>query len=198
MMMSEVPGQLLALVEWDTISDVSRAHLQRQLASIVLDLSRLRFDRIGVLATDAGTGKTVVGGRPLTTSMHSSARDGTDLDGAFTRDTVWHCVFLTHIQVLIIASQTFASVAEFSQALVALHSKRFADQRSAVSLDEEDIGDPDYDLDAYFKAYIRQEFKVVAPKFVDKRFSDDGAPFCLRHGDFRYSALGLRPSSFFC
>lgn len=90
MILEELPGQLLGnrSIDWGALSEDTHRHVERQLATLLLELATLRFDRIGVLAADSVTGKIDVRERPMTVDMQSAARDGTDLDRAFSRDKV--------------------------------------------------------------------------------------------------------------
>jgi aminoglycoside phosphotransferase (APT) family kinase protein len=115
------------------ISDEKLEFLYSQMASIILQISSMKFDRLGSLVEDSN-GSISVAGRPLTSNMG---------------DIVVH----TGVPANILPSQTYASAGEWYSALADMHMAQLFFQRRDAVEDEEDARD---------KYVARQLFRNLA------------------------------------
>lgn len=141
--------------------DISQDKLELlygQMANILLQLSTLRFPRIGSLVEESGENSVRVGGRPLTANMN---------------DIVVH----TNTPADILPSQIYASTHEWYSALGDLHMAQLAFQHNDAVEDEDDARD---------KYVARQLFRNLAAerRLVPELSKTDGE-FRLFSEDFR-------------
>lgn len=141
------------------ISEDKLQHLYAQMAHIMLQLSKLKFPRIGSLVEDDDTTDSIaVKARPLTSNMC---------------DIVVH----TNAPSIILPSQTYTSAAEWYRALADMHLAQLAFQHNDAVEDEDDAGD---------KYVARQLFRNIAAErhlFQDQEGCDQD--FRLFSEDFR-------------
>lgn len=150
--------------------DVSTEKLEvlyRQMANILLQLSRLTFDRIGSLVQDEH-GKFHVSGRPLTMNMNSILE-------------------FTEAPPSLLPNQQYSTATEWYAALADMHLTQLVFQHNDAVEDEEDARDK-YVARQLFRrlaAQGRLEFEVDAKE--DRQNVDEAA--------FRVFSEDLRPSN---
>lgn len=140
------------------ISDDKLELLYGQMANILLQLSTLKFPRIGSLVEERGQNTVCVGGRPLTANMN---------------DIVVH----TNTPANILPSQTYASTSEWYSALADMNMAQLVFQHNDAVEDEDDARD---------KYVARQLFRNLATerRLVPELFKTD-EEFRLFSEDFR-------------
>ncbi|KPM44173.1 hypothetical protein AK830_g2389 [Neonectria ditissima] len=132
--------------------------LYGQMANILLQLSTLKFPRIGSLIEEKGESSVSVGGRPLIANMN---------------DIVVH----TNAPASILPSKTYASSDEWYSALGDMHMAQLALQHNDAVDDEEDARD---------KFVARQLFRNLATKRrLMPETSKESEEFTLFSEDFR-------------
>lgn len=140
------------------IAEEKLEFLYGQMASILLQLSTLKFPRIGSLVEERGESSVQVKGRPLTANMN---------------DIVVH----TNAPASILPRQTYASTHEWYNALGDMHMAQLAFQRNDAVEDEDDARD---------KYVARQLFRNLATeKRLMPELSESDGEFRLFSEDFR-------------
>lgn len=142
------------------ISEEKLEHMYAQMANILLQLSKLKFPRIGSLVEEDGENSISVKGRPLNMNM---------------ADVVIHTN--APASILPEPSQTFATEDEWYSALANIHMAQLSYQHNDTVEDEDDARDK-YVARQLFRNLATQ--KEIAPGAPE---SDDG--FRLFSKDFR-------------
>ncbi|KAI1502721.1 phosphotransferase family protein [Biscogniauxia marginata] len=141
------------------ISEEKLEFLYAQMANILLQLSTLKFPRIGSLVEKKGENSISVNGRPLIENMS---------------DLVVH----TNMPASILPSQTYASADEWYRALADMHMAQLTFQRNDAVEDEDDARDK-YTARQLFRNLAAEKRLMPNPSNLDdgfRLFSEDFRP----------------------